>query len=410
MTAAIHWGEKMSNLKEQLYDDLKLKLALTVEGVSYDENLFHDVLREKETLQKKVYCTWDKDLPTKKSYRLPYGFILEKSGFGVGLIADKNSPYRIVEDNGAFSISHRGEKVSDITFPEPPVFYSKTTREGVSMSDIAMDSAIGSRDKSLVVAYSTECSVRDKGETCLFCVMNGTKNLEQGEERPAWKYPHQIAETIKAAYDEGFKHLTITGGFVPERREVEYYLDVAENIKEALGAEEFNGTACIGAPLDFSIIDKYKEAGYSSIAFNTEVWRKDYFEIVCPGKVTECGGYDNWIKAIEYAVGVFGKGKVRSNFVVGLQPKDILFEGIDYLASIGVVTVASRWVPGLGSPLEGHRSPTVDWHWDVQLRHAQILRKYGRTYDEIFNSTPARTITHDIYGIEEGTLPAFTRH
>jgi hypothetical protein len=79
------------------------------------------------------------------------------------------------------------------------------------------------------------------------------------------------------------------------------------------------------------------------------------------------------------------------------------------LASIGVVTVASSWVPGLGSPLEGHRTPTVDWHWDVQLRHADILKKYGRTYEEIFNATPARTITHDIYQIEEESLPIFKK-
>jgi len=399
---------KMGVTKELLYDELKLKLALIVEGVSYDESIFQGVLLNNENLLKKVYCTWDKDLPTTKSYRIPYGFVLNRSGFGVGLIADKNSPYRIVERDGAFSVLYRGDKVTDITFPEPPAFYSKRTRDGVSMSDIAMDSAIGSNDRSLVVAYSIDCSVKDQGETCLFCVMNGTKKLDHGEERPAWKYPHQIAETVKAAYDEGFTHLTITGGFVPERREVEYYLDVAEHIRDSLGTSEFNGTACIGAPLDFSIIDKYKEAGYSTIAFNTEVWRKEYFDIFCPGKVTQCGGYGNWIKAIEYAVGVFGKGKVRSNFVVGLQPKDVVLEGIEYLASIGVVTVASSWVPGLGSPLEGHRSPTVDWHWDVQLRNAQVLKKYGRTYEEIFNATPARTITHDIYAIENGSLPAFT--
>lgn len=397
----------MGASKELLFDELKLKLALFVEGVSYDEDVFRKVLQANEALQKKTYCTWDKDLPTTKSYHLPYGFILNRSGFGVGLVADKNSPYRIVENGGTFSINYRGDKVTDITFPEPPGFYAKKTRDGALMSDIAMDSAIGSQDRSLVVAYSTECSVKDQGETCLFCVMNGTKKLDQGEERPPWKYPHQIAETVKAAYDEGFTHLTITGGFVPERREVEYYLDVAEHIKDALGRDEFNGTACIGAPLDFSIIDKYKEAGFSTIAFNTEVWRKEYFDIFCPGKVTQCGGYNNWIKAIEYAVGVFGKGKVRSNFVVGLQPKDVVLEGIEYLASIGVVTVASSWVPGLGSPLEGHRSPTVDWHWDVQLRNAQILRKYGRTYEEIFNATPARTITHDLFAIEDGNLPAF---
>jgi len=355
----------MGITKELLYDELRLKLALIVEGVSYAPDLFREVLIHKDSLQKKVYCTWDKDLPTTKSYHVPYGFVLNRSGFGFGLIADKNSPYRVTRKDGAFAIDYRGEKVADISFPEPPAFYSQRTSDGVSMSDIAMDSAIGSEDKSLIVAYSTECSVKDQGETCLFCVMNGTKKLDQGEERPAWKYPHQIAETVKAAYDEGFKHLTITGGFVPERREVEYYLDVAEHIQRALGREDFNGTACIGAPLDFSIIDKYKEAGFGTIAFNTEVWRKEYFDIFCPGKVTQCGGYANWIKAIEYAVSVFGKGKVRSNFVVGLQPKDIVLEGIEYLASIGVVTVASSWVPGLGSPLEGHRSPTVDWHWDV---------------------------------------------
>ena len=399
----------MSSIKEELYDELKLRLALSVEGVTYDAGVFDKLLERNNALKKVEYCTWDKELVTKKSYNLPYAFLL-KHGFAVGIVTDKNSPYKIVEKNGEYGITFKGEYLTDIAFPETPRFYSKKTKDGVPMKDIAMESSIGSTDKSIVVAYSTECSVKDKGQTCLFCVMNGTKGLEGGEYRPAWKYPHQIAEVVKEAYDkEGYSHLTITGGFVPERREVEYYLDVVEHIKEALGTESFNGTACIGAPLDFSVIEKYKEAGFSTIAFNTEVWGKNYFDIVCPGKVEACGGYDNWIKAIEYAIQVFGKGKVRSNFVAGLQPKEVLFEGFEYLASIGVVTVASSWVPGLGSPLEGHRTPTVDWHWDVQLRHADILRKYGRTYEEIFNATPGRTLTHDIYQIEDGTWPGYKK-
>jgi len=182
-----------------------------------------------------------------------------------------------------------------------------------------------------------------------------------------------------------------------------------ENIKEVLGRDDFNGTACIGAPLDLTVIDKYKEAGYSTISFNTEVWRKEYFNVYCPGKVTECGGYDNWLNAIRYAIKVFGEGNVRSNFVAGLQPKEILLEGIEALASIGVVAVASSWVPALGSPLEGHRSPTVDWHWDVQLKVAQILRKYGRTYEQIFNATAGRGITLDIYEVEDETWHSFEK-
>lgn len=399
----------MSNLKDELYEELKLKLALNVEGVNYEVGIFDKLLEENDAMKKPEYCTWDKELISKKSYNLP-GILQLKNGFGALIVADKNSPYKIVKENDVFGLTYKDNYITDITFPEIPRYLYKRTKDGVSMKDIALPSNLGSEDKSLIVNYSTECAVKDKGQTCLFCVMNGTKGLEGTEYRPAWKYPHQIAETIKVAYaEEGFKHLTITGGFVPERREVEYYLDVAEHIKEALGTDTFNGTACIGAPLDFSVIDKYKEAGFSTIAFNTEVWGKNYFDIVCPGKVESCGGYDNWIKAIEYAIQVFGKGKVRSNFVVGLQPKEVLFEGFEYLASIGVVTVASPWVPGLGSPLEGHRTPTVDWHWDVQLRHADILRKYGRTYEEIFNSTPARNLSHDIYQIEDGTWPSLQK-
>jgi biotin synthase-related radical SAM superfamily protein len=399
----------MSNLKEELYEELKLKLALNIEGVNYEVGLFDKFLEENEVLKKPEYCTWDKELITKKSYNLP-GILQLKHGFGALIVADKNSPYKIVQNDGVFGITFRGKYITDISFGEIPKYLSKKTKDGISMKDIALPSSLGSEDKSIIINYSTECSVKDNGKTCLFCVMNGTKGLEGTEYRPPWKYPHQIAETVKEAYEqEGYRHLTITGGFVPERREVEYYLDVAEHIKEALGTDTFNGTACIGAPLDFSVIDKYKEAGFSSIAFNTEVWGKEYFDIVCPGKVEACGGYDNWIKAIEYAIQVFGKGRVRSNFVVGLQPKEVLFEGFEYLASIGVVTVASPWVPGLGSPLEGHRTPTVDWHWDVQLRHADILRKYGRTYEEIFNATPSRNLTHDIYQIEDGTWPSYAK-
>ena len=397
----------MSSLKDELYDSLKLKVALDVEGVSLNDNVINK-LRELKRLQVLEYCAPGKYASAKKYYNIINPVKL-KHDFGIYLMTDQNSPYQVVEDNGRFGIEFRGEYLSDITFDEEPGFYSKKTQDGTNMKDIASDRSVSDIDKSIVICYSEECAVKDKGQTCLFCTFNAKKKTDGIEHKPIWKYPHQIAETVKTAYEDGYKHLTITGGFIPERRELEYYLDVAENIKETLGTETFNGTACIGAPLDFNVIDKYKEAGFSTIAFNTEVWGKNYFEIVCPGKVDACGGYDNWIKAIEYAVQVFGKGKVRSNFVVGLQPKEVLYEGIEYLASIGVVTIASSFKPYGGSPLEGHRTPTVDWHLEVQLRNAEILRKYGRTYEEVFNAAPARFPVHDILQIEDGSWSSYRK-
>ncbi len=393
----------MSEQKDKLYEELRLKIALGIEGVSFEEEVLKKLVQRKE-IKTVEFCGPGKFSQTKKHYYFPHALHLQ-NGFGVFPLADANSPYRIVESNNVFGIEHRGNYLSDISFDAEPEFYSFKTKDGANMKDIAQDRSVSSTDKSIVVCYSEECSVKDKGQTCLFCTFNAKKKYEDGPDGPVWKYPKQIGETVKAAYDEGYKHVTLTGGFIPERRELEYYLDVADSIKEALGQETFNGTACIGAPLDLSVIEKYKEAGFSTIAFNTEVWGKEYFELVCPGKVDACGGYDNWINAIEYAVEVFGKGKVRSNFVCGLQPKELLYEGIEYLASRGVVTIASSWVPAAGSPLEGHRSPTIDWHWEVQLKHAEILRKYGRTFEEVFNGAPARFPIHDIFQIEDGTWP-----
>ena len=122
------------------------------------------------------------------------------------------------------------------------------------------------------------------------------------------------------AYELGAKHVNLTGGFVPERREVDYYLDVADAIREHTGLEDFNGTAVIGAPRDLKVIDKYKEAGFRTLAINIECWDKNYFNTICPGKVSHCGTWEHWIEAIEYASSVFGFGKVRSGIVGGIEP------------------------------------------------------------------------------------------
>lgn len=376
-----------------LLEEFRLRLTLTVEGISFEPELFADVSQDEYFVYENNY--WDIDENKFKKIVTPWAVKLEH-GTGTQFTHNKHSLYRAQKDKDGYGIWYLGEKLSSFTLLDKPGYHEHVTSDGTAMKDIALDTGLGSADKSITIAYSEECMVKDKGETCLFCCFNRKR---APEDQPLWKNPRQIAKTVKQAYSEGYKHLTITGGFVPERREVDYYLDVAEHIKEALGVENFHGTACIGAPLDLSVIEKYKEAGYETIAFNTEVWTKKWFEVICSGKVTECGGYDHWLEAIKYAVDVFGKGKVRSQFVAGLQPKEILLEGVETLADWGVVAISSPWTPYVGSPLEEHRSPEINWHYKIQLKTAEILHNNGITYDDIFYATPIRTFSHDLYKI-----------
>lgn len=375
---------------QQLLEEVRLRIGLGIEGINFEKGLFDDVAESDYDVEKNY--RWDEEEKKFIVFQSPTAVKLS-NGIGTGFRYQKKSLYTARKENDGYSIWYLGKKLSTFTLLKRPGFYSHTTSDGVSMKDIARENSQGSEDKCVVVAYSEECAVKDKGETCLFCCFNRKR---ADEDQPVWKNPKQIAETIKQAYSEGAQHLTITGGFIPERREVEYYLDVAEHIREELGVDNFHGTACIGAPLDLSVIEKYKEAGFETIAFNTEVWGKKWFEVYCAGKVTECGGYDNWLAAIKYATEVFGKGKVRSLFVAGLQPKEVLFEGIETLADWGVVAVPSPWAPLPGSPLEGHRSPELDWHYNVQLKAAEILHNNGITYEDIFYAMPGRFPAHDL--------------
>ena len=114
------------------------------------------------------------------------------------------------------------------------------------------------------------------------------------------------------------------------------------------------------------------------------------------------------MKALEYEVEVFGKGRVRSNIVAGLEPKDSTLEGIEYLASKGVVAVATSWNPNPGSALEGHRSPEPAWHFDLYEKIAAIHRKYGFTDEQIYDCTAGPTSVYQYFNqIEDETLPIF---
>ncbi|MDR1538758.1 MAG: radical SAM protein [Clostridiales bacterium] len=396
----------MSILKEQLLDELKLSLALRLDGVYFKPEIIADLF-ERIPNNNIIKTKITPELVERLNYLVPISFAFPL-GTRAATFGSYDSLYSIEKDGDEYYVSRRGELLKQLTFvDDSPAFYGKTTSDGTPMREVATDSAYGNKHKSIIFCYSEECSAKDNGETCLFCSYNRKRVKEFELESPPFRSVKQIGETAAAAYSEGYSHLTITGGFIPERREVDYYLDVAESLQQHLGVKDFNGTACIGAPLDFSVIDRYKEAGFRTVAFNTEVWGKEWFDVICPAKVSACGGYDNWIRAIEHAVRVFGEGKVRSNFVVGLQPKERLLEGIEYLASIGVVTLPSPWYPSYGSPLESHRTPTLEWHWDIQLKTYNILRKYRRTFDEIFDGAPTRLYTHELFEIEDETLPCF---
>jgi hypothetical protein len=382
--------------KSALYQELNLKIDLFVEGIAFDARDIRQFGIGREH-HEEIHILFDMDRAHHSGLLLPSNFYLPH-GLFAAFRWDPVSNFRIVAEDGKPVIYRREERLFEVSFYERPALLDRKTSDGESFGHIATFGPEG----GVGVCYSNECSLKETCEDCLYCNINSTAGAYR-KENIFIKSPKQVGEVVSAAFHEGRgNHVNVTGGFIPERRELEYYADVADEIRQQTGLSDFNGTAVLGAPLDFAVIDKYKEAGYRTIAMNIEIWDENIFKSICPGKERRCGGRANWVRALEYAVRVFGRGRVRSNIVAGIEPKRSILDGVEELAAKGVVCFAGAWCPNPGSTLEGHRTPETAWHVDLTRKVQAIHARYGFTVEQLYDCLGNSSPVHDIYRIEAG--------
>ncbi|GHV27995.1 radical SAM protein [Spirochaetia bacterium] len=388
--------------KAKLRDEIYLKNRILVEGIAFDPDIFKNLDLGGKYIEQ-VNILFARDKHPHSSIEFPACILTPEGNYRTQLRWDQSSPLSLTYEDGQYNLYDRGKvSIEKVKFTRRPDYYRLKTSDGTAMRTVAADYGYG----AMFVSYSNECSLKEKNLDCLFCNINATKALYGEAQEIKWKTPQQVGETIAAGYKDGFDHMTVSGGFISERREVEYYIDVAEAVQEHTGLQDFNGTACIGAPLDFSVFTKYKEAGFRTIATNLEIWNPKIFEVICPGKAQLCGGRQNWLNALDEELQVFGTHRVRSTLVCGIEPKESLFEGLEYLTERGVVVETSQWNVNIGSPLEGHRTPTQDWHWDVFEKMATLYRKHEFTWEEIRTANAgADSVAHDLFRLDQGIEP-----
>ena len=311
---------------------------------------------------------------------------------------DANSRFSLRAVDGQAAIFRNNETITKVELFKRPAINDKVTSDGTQFNKLACFY----HERSVHFFFSNECALKGTGDDCKFCNINSTKD-HFAEHSVFFKNARQLGEVYAEAFRAGWaNHARLTGGFIPERREVEYYLDVADEFKERTGQDKLHALTVIGAPHDLSVIYKHKEAGWSNLAINIEIWNDKIFDVICPGKSKQNGGWKNWLKALEYAAKVFGKGNVRSSIVSGLEPKDSTLEGVEYLASIGVIAFPGPWIPNPGSALEGHRTPEAAWHYDVIQKSAAIYEKYGFTTAQLYACSGWQNQFIDTFRVNQG--------
>ena len=369
--------------KQVLLDEVFIGLDLAERGVRFDReaiNRFQDQTSLTHIAVKRTGLT---------GFDLPHG-ISARSNFS------KYTPYELKVEGDVVNLYKEENLIGPITFKVPNPIADTLLSSGVKLRDIAGLNPEG----GLHVMYSAECSLKDKGLDCFFCGFN-ERAKDGNANKVSIKSARQVAEAYTIARRAGLaNHFRITGGFIPERREVEYYIDVAEAIHEEF--DSFYGVAVIGAPADLSVLTKYKEAGFQNVSHNLEIWNKDIFAALCPGKERETGGWQHWIDALDRSVEIFGRGNVHTNFVGGLEPLDSVLEGIEILAQKGVVAHFSVFRPEIGTQLEGWRSPEASWHFNLVDKATNIFRRHGFTNLQMYSGPASGPHAGEVFRIKNG--------
>lgn len=362
--------KEMNHIKQNIENPGILKIRLLTEGVLFDDSVF---TREQSYLEKRYYFgNSDEQLGNAK--RPPQEILLHNGQIVVGVNQRSNTPWIVkYSENDGYFLTYNGEKVTSIDIPAYPEYYDKKLSNGKLAKEVL--SIYGSYILSGFIRG--HCDFFNKKEQCKFCNLNPTrKEIQDGvfiiDE-----------EAIREAADLAFKYdsdkiscLMYCGGSHYDRdKEVQNYIKLSKAVNSANIDRTLHQHVLCAPPKDFNLYHELKESGIDTVGHAFEIYDRDLFHEICPGKAKYIG-YDHFFPAYEHAVKEFGKGRIYSVFVGGLEPLDSMLEGFDVLSEMGVVPTVNIFHPNPGSNLENMKAPTFEYVYEYARYLGRIYRKH----------------------------------
>jgi len=341
--------------------------------------------------------------PTGKGYiNIPYLLTIEGEGL-VRILGNGESPYRIVADGSSHVLMEGNKQVMQVAFQKKPLWQQNKTADGTPMSSVG----ISQHGDMLILNPTPGCEYflhtnEKTGENyrCKFCHYGvpdkRTKQLGQeiGKGRIGSEHIERIMNVCEAAQPE-IKHYYLVGGsMVNIEEEGKRYVQLAEAVRKV---NKSNFPVCCGSSsLKRDAMLRLIDAGVTGVCFNLEVWDKNIWEKVSPGKSLFVGR-NQWIQGLLDAVEIFGKGNVMSAFVSGIELtvengfdkiEDALAsctEGTEWLLQHGILPLYSIHWPFATQPGKDFTLDTVqDYFINLNVAQYELRKKQALPFPNDF--------------------------
>jgi len=367
----------------------ELKASLLAKGIDFDLDLFKQV-------QEPFYDNQFVYGKTSKSVTLEHKFPqVLRLGEGIisALLRREGSPWNLRFEEGKVQLYENNEHVRTVALPERPAYFDRTLNDGTKSESII---AVAGEDTPGFFFYP-DCYYFPKGNPCGFCSMISTRKTV-GKYMVSEFSEENIVEATKLFQSTPWRDIpliSITMGTCSTDDETrEKVIKPIRAMYDAL-EEKIPIHILAHPPNDYGLIEEFREAGVTSIAFNIEVYDRERFEQVCPGKA-KYYGYDCWEEALMQAKDVFGEFQVYCGLVWGLESPESTIAGHEYFLERGIGIASNIFHADPKSVLRNFPHPTEEQILQIARAESEIYKQNPQV-GTIFSVSMRSTLDWEIH-------------
>lgn len=267
-----------------------------------------------------------------------------------------------------YLLRHEGRDLIPLRLSPRPGWYDGKTASGKKMTQVGtLQGTYLGIYQAKVCEYWTQ---KPERVNCKFCSVGLNLGIDDADSKSV----DEVMEVVRAAREQsGITYVDFNTGHYDGDTYLDMLLPFIRRIKAELGL-------LVGVQTpphrDLRRYDELRELGVNRVSFCFEIFDRELFREICPGKHDEYG-LDHYLEAIRYCATLGQKGPrhepwvSNGEIIAGLEPPESSIRAVEWITSVGAIPTVCVFRPLVGTDLADRQPPNTE----------QIVPVFRRLYE-----------------------------